>query len=120
MKRVLAWSSEYVKNVTRRVEENLSSKYQQDPLEYIDEEGNVSIDKDNDIDSAIETVLELDELGGIIATEDFDSLAEGVHEWLDFNLFEQASDYIKETYNDTVEYNKNPLRYHGMRESDFL
>lgn len=102
---------DFVKKVQKRVEDMVEN----DPMEYVDEEGHVSLDEDNLIDQAIEHTFEMEYSHDVPTV-----VYEMVHEEFDFKILEPLEDMVKEVYNDTVEYNRDPLGYHGMKQSDFL
>lgn len=105
--------NDFVKKVQDRVVEVVEN----DPLEYIDEEGFVDLGEENLIDQAVEHIFENE----VNETYDVPTiLYEETHERFDNDLWEGLSDTVKEVYRDSVEYNRDPLGYHGMKQSDFL
>jgi hypothetical protein len=52
--------------------------------------------------------------------EDYDGLAEAVWPSLDQSIFDNAKDEIMDRVEDRAEYFRDPLRYHGFSQRDFL
>lgn len=103
--------SEFTLKVANRVEEVVNNA----PLEYVDEEGNVSLDKETLIDQAIET-----EFGNEFDTFVPTIIYETVHEKFNDSIWDGLEDLIRVVYQEEVEFNRDPLGYHGMSERDFL
>lgn len=120
--KVAAWNDEYVKYLAERLEKFLD-EYYEDKMDFVDDEGHIDLKEDLAWDTSLERLLEDEGLDVIIATDDFEELSHHVasrfHN-IHKNFFSQMADAIEEVYQDTVEYNKDPLGYYGMSQSDFL
>jgi hypothetical protein len=104
-----------IKEFTKKVQARVEEVVENDPLEYIDEEGFVLTDKDNLIDQAVESEFEAKYEGSVPT-----AIYETVHEQFDNSVWDTLTDLVNEVYRDSVEYAKDPLGYHGLKQSDFL
>lgn len=103
--------SEFTLKVQKRVEDVVENN----PLDYLDDEGIVSLDKETLIDQAIETEFEA-EFDTFVPTIIYDT----VHEKFDNNIWDGLEDMVREVYQDEVEFRRDPLGYYGMSQKDFL
>lgn len=100
---------------TRKVEAKVEEIINNAPLEYVNDFGEIDLDKESLIDIAIEYEFEAE----------YDTLTptiiyEAVHEEFDHSIWDGIEDIIREVYRDTVEYKRDPLGYHGLKQSDFI
>lgn len=120
--KVAAWNDEYVKYLAERLGKFLDEFYEE-KMEFVDDEGHIDLKEDLAWDTSLEALLEEEDLGGIIATDDFEELSHAVaikFQEVHKNYFFQMADYVKEVYDDVVAYRNDPLGYYGMSQSDFL
>lgn len=98
-----------------RVQTRVAAIITDEPLEYVDEDGEITIDKQTLIDQAVEQEFE-GEYDGPVPT----ILYEVIQDAFDESIWGGLEDMILEMYNEQVEYNRDPLAYHGLSTRDFL
>lgn len=99
----------------KTVEQHIMDIVRSNPEEYVDEEGEGIVDE-NVIDQAVEHCLEIK-----FATTSYPTIIyEAVHERINKDLLEELEQEVMEIFKDNKAYRKDPLGYHGMKQSDFL
>jgi hypothetical protein len=114
-----SWNPVFVKELAVEVQSYLEKIYV-DGAEYTDEEGIVDLKIDTEVESALESVLDEKGLSGINATEDFNQLFDLVKEQIPGSFFSDIEDGFRDEFEEAELYNRNPLHYYGMRQSDFI
>lgn len=121
MKKISSWNEEYIKSLVPYAKQYIFLKLED--LDTFDDTGNPVMNTDELYESATAAVLTMDELDGIIASDDHDDFYELL--WAEFdkqypNYVEESLKELKDQKIEYKEYRRDPLGYHGMSRSDFI
>ena len=97
------------------VEHRILKMVEDNPLEYADEFGEFGGNEDDLLDLAIDAEYESQFEG-----EAPFFLINEVCGRYNFDIWSKVYDMVKETYRDVVLYNRDPMAYYGLSQSDFL
>jgi hypothetical protein len=121
MKKIVDWNIGYIESLVPKMKQLLEEEFEE--FNNFNDEGYPVINESDIFDRLAETVLEQEELDGIIASDDFEDFSELL--WIEFNkkvpnYFEDIKSELREQWKDNEEYTRNPLGYVGMSTRDFL
>jgi hypothetical protein len=122
MNLVANWNPEYIKSIATRVQKVLEEEIYSDidPTSYADEEGVIDLCEQDEAESVLANLLADDDLLGIVESDDFADLAYEVFQAIPQKFFDGIESQFKEKIQESNEFNRDPLGYHGMRQSDFI
>jgi hypothetical protein len=120
MNLVANWNPEYIKSLAARVQKVLEDEVYTDAEGYADVEGEIDLCEQDEAETALSNLLADDDLLGIVESDDFADLAYEVFQAIPQKFFGDIESHFKEKIHESNEFNRDPLGYHGMRQSDFI
>jgi hypothetical protein len=120
MNLVGSWNPEYIQSLAARVQKVLEDEVYTDAEGYADEEGEVNLCEQEETETALSNLLADDDLLGIVESDDFADMAYEVFDAIPFKFFDDIRSEFEEKIQEIKAYNRNPLAYHGVSQSDFI
>jgi hypothetical protein len=120
MNLVANWNPEYIQSLAARVQKVLEDEVYTDAEGYADEEGEVNLCEQEETETALSNLLADDDLLGIVESDDFPDLAFSVFEAIPESYFDEIKKEFEEELKEAYELATNPMRFYGMKQSDFI
>lgn len=109
---------ELVTILAKLVKDRLENVYSSSPERFVEEDGTIDLQQDDLFAQETEELLDLFEYHDQVNSREY--IRDYVWEKLDHSVFTEAEETIREMYQESVAYRKNPLGYHGLSQRDFL
>ncbi|GAA4703722.1 hypothetical protein [Brevibacillus fulvus] len=109
---------ELVTILAKLVRDRLENVYSSNPERFVEEDGTIDLQQDDLFAQETEELLDLFEYHDQVYSREY--IRDYVREKLDHSVFTEAEETVREMYQDSVAYRKNPLGYHGLSQRDFL
>ncbi|AMM45098.1 hypothetical protein SP15_290 [Bacillus phage SP-15] len=85
---------------------------------YIDEDGDIKIDEQCIFEEAFNKHIEY--LDVKLSEYEYDTLYDAVYDLIENKTYDTAYEEIEEIAKDVQLYHRDPLKYHGLNQKDFL
>ncbi|MEK3744747.1 hypothetical protein NST23_18870 [Brevibacillus sp. FSL K6-0770] len=109
---------ELVSIMAKLVRDRLENVYSSNPERFVEEDGTIDLQQDDLFAQETEELLDLFEYHDQVYSREY--IRDYVWEKLDRSVFTVAEETVREMYQDSAAYRKNPLGYHGLSQRDFL